>query len=59
MTKDDPYLWQYPMAYDEIFENLGIWSCRRLLPGNAVHAGPDYRSTPRKFAIILVRVERE
>jgi hypothetical protein len=48
-----PYVWQYGMTLDKLFDTLGAWVCRRLADKPAIHAG-DVRlhSEKRAFGII-------
>ncbi|MFN2462978.1 MAG: hypothetical protein ABR573_03620 [Candidatus Dormibacteria bacterium] len=55
------YIYQYTMDFDTEASMLGQWTCSRLVPGNAVHAGGNDNATPprpmasdpRKFGIIF------
>ena len=48
----DPYLWQYQMALDRIFANLGEWACARLAGRPPTHTEPTLASR-RVFALIF------
>ena len=52
MASRDPYIWQYEMANDEDFSNVGQWACSWLAGRTAAHAGsPTLAGEQRKFAI--------
>lgn len=48
-----PYTWQYLMAADDMFRNLGEWACKRLVGGKAVHGGDAVAGRERVFGIAL------
>ncbi len=48
-----PYVWQYLMAADAVFSNMGSWTCSRLGNATAAYAGPQLRSTRRTYGIVL------
>lgn len=54
-----PYMWQYDMGTDNAFRVLGDWACSRLVPGDAVHAGPLLTNTPRTFGIVTSELGME
>ena len=49
------HIYQYRMGVDSMFANVGDWACRRLVGGNATHAGGAQLGRPRKFGVILNR----
>lgn len=48
-----PYVWEYYMAPDREFANLGSWACARLTGRPAAHAGGAEQNKPRTFGIYL------
>ena len=48
-------VYQYFMGVDSQFANLGNWACRRLVGGNAVHAGPLLTGSRRVFGTLLTK----
>lgn len=59
LARTAPYLWEYPMAPDRIFPNLGEWGCKRLAGKKAAYAGTsdgeDLRTRTREFGLIMMR----
>ncbi len=56
MVDRAPYIWQYPMAGDEMFRNIGRWACRRLSGNAARHSGdPVLQGQQRRFGIVLIK----
>jgi hypothetical protein len=60
LSRCSPYLFNYPMAAQEIFAGVGDWSCAQLVGRNAQWAGasatptgPDLSTTERKFGVFL------
>lgn len=61
MHKCPGYIYQYTMDFDTEASMLGQWTCSRLVPGKAVHAGGNDNAAPpqplasheRKFGIIF------
>jgi hypothetical protein len=52
----DPYTWQYEMANDQEFGNLGEWACRWLVGRPAKYAGdPTLQARTRSFAIVFTQ----
>ena len=60
MNQCAPYLYNYPMASQDMFTRLGDWACARLAGRNAVLASgstgpgrPNLNTTKRNFGIFL------
>ena len=56
MQAAHPYLWQYPMAADQLMGAAGEWWCKRLADGVAEHAGEagPYREAQRKLGVAIL-----
>lgn len=52
LAENRPYMWQYSMAWDRIFANVGEWACARLADRNAERGGSDVRGKKRVFGIV-------
>ena len=59
MKTCQPYLFQYTMASELMFDQMGEWACARLagrparFGAGSTNTGADLRSTTRKFGIFL------
>jgi len=54
MNECAPYLYNYPMVSQDMFAQLGDWSCARLVGRNAQWAGDaTFQNGKRKFGILL------
>lgn len=60
LSQCSPYLFNYPMASEDIFSRVGDWSCAQLVgrkaqwaSGSTTSAGPALDATTRNFGIFL------
>jgi hypothetical protein len=58
-TAHAPYLWNYPMTFDNIERTLGSWTCDRLRGRPASHAGPGLLGQRRTFGIVVTTPETD